>query len=112
MVWMKKRMITLEDTDEAPAAYDVADLEATAIATAATAVSGGGEMNPELTSNFQVDPAYTTPKQLQEEQDQAAGKVNKDRIQSLKSAVIISGVVVAIIGAICAVAKKVKEARH
>ncbi|KAI7991824.1 hypothetical protein LOK49_LG12G01707 [Camellia lanceoleosa] len=103
-------MTTLEDTDEAPAAYDVADLEATAIATAATAVSGGGET--ELTSNFQVDPAYTTPKQLQEEQDEAAGKVNKDRIQSLKSAVIISGVVVAIIGAICAVAKKVKEARH
>ncbi|KAE9461389.1 hypothetical protein C3L33_06724, partial [Rhododendron williamsianum] len=102
-------MASLEELDAATP--DVPDVAAATVAQAATvaaeAASAGGELDPELDADFHVDPAYTTSKQFEE----AAKKERRYGIQTLKSAVIISGVVVAVIGAIFAVSKKIKEAR-
>ncbi|KAG5515793.1 hypothetical protein RHGRI_036741 [Rhododendron griersonianum] len=100
-------MASLEELDAATP--DVPDVAAATVAQAATvaAASAGGELDPELDADFHVDPAYTSPKQFEE----AAKKERRYGIQTLKSAVIISGVVVAVIGAIFAVSKRIKEAR-
>ncbi|KAF7119823.1 hypothetical protein RHSIM_Rhsim13G0112400 [Rhododendron simsii] len=99
-------MAALEELDAATP--DVPDVAAATVAQAATVeVEAGGELDPELDADFHVDPAYTTSKQF----EGAAKKETRDGIQTLKSAVIISGVVVAVIGAIFAVSKKIKEAR-
>ncbi|KAI8524349.1 hypothetical protein RHMOL_Rhmol13G0143700 [Rhododendron molle] len=95
-------MAALEELDAATP--DVPDVAAATVA--AEVASAGGELDPELDADFHVDPACTTSKQFEE----AAKKGRRDGIQTLKSAVIISGVVVAVIGAIFAVTKKIKEA--
>ncbi|XP_057472526.1 uncharacterized protein LOC130761082 [Actinidia eriantha] len=105
-------MTTLEEIDPAPASADLTYVAAEDWTTeAVAAVSVDGELDPEINTDFQVDPAYTTSKQLKEEQSEAARSANKDGIRSLKSAVIISGAVVAVIGVLFVVAKKIKEAR-
>ncbi|KAL8057843.1 hypothetical protein ABFX02_04G209600 [Erythranthe guttata] len=62
-----------------------------------------------------VDPvSFTTSKQLKEEAEEEeeskreSGK--EDAHHNLKSTIIISGVVVAVIGAVLAIARKIKEA--
>lgn len=103
-------MAALEELDAAPAIPDVAAATVAQAATvAAEAASAGGELDPELDADFHVDPAYTTSKQFEEAAKKE--KRRRDGIQTLKSAVIISGVVVAVIGAIIAVSKKIKEVR-
>ncbi|XP_043721876.1 uncharacterized protein LOC122669229 [Telopea speciosissima] len=72
------------------------------------------ELNPGLNKNLQADatPAEiaATSKDIKEQADIARNKKNeKDGVQKLKSAVIISGVVVAVIGAIFAITKKLRE---
>ncbi|XP_052185454.1 uncharacterized protein LOC127797034 [Diospyros lotus] len=104
-------MTTTEETDATPAAPDVTHLAAAAVAEAATAaVPSDGELDPEIDTDFVVDPAYATSKQLKEEQDEVAREAHGGGIETLKSVVIISGVVVAVIGALFAVAKKFREA--
>ncbi|KAF8403311.1 hypothetical protein HHK36_011413 [Tetracentron sinense] len=79
-----------------------------------------GELNPGANKNFQVDPVSSqvaTSKELKEQveavkkEKEAMEKERekKDAAQKLKSAFIISGVIVAVIGAIFAVAKKLRE---
>ncbi|KAH7837418.1 hypothetical protein Vadar_013677 [Vaccinium darrowii] len=101
-------MAALEELDAAPAIPDVA-AATVAQAAAEAAASAGGELDPELDADFHVDPAYTTSKQFEEAAKKE--KRRRDGIQTLKSAVIISGLVVAVIGGIIAVSKKIKEAR-
>ncbi|KAK6141703.1 hypothetical protein DH2020_024551 [Rehmannia glutinosa] len=71
-----------------------------------------GEMlGPEAVDpdNSKPDPEFTTSKQLKEEAEEAEKESGKGA-HNLKSTIIISGAVVAVIGAIFAIAKKIKEA--
>ncbi|EYU26719.1 hypothetical protein MIMGU_mgv1a016885mg [Erythranthe guttata] len=61
-----------------------------------------------------VDPvSFTTSKQLKEEAEEEESKRESgkgDALHNLKSTIIISGVVVAVIGAVLAIARKIKQA--
>ncbi|KAL7154094.1 hypothetical protein ABFS83_04G211600 [Erythranthe nasuta] len=65
-------------------------------------------------SSPRVDPvSFTTSKQLKEEAEEEESKKEsgkEDAHHNLKSTIIISGVVVAVIGAVLAIARKIKEA--
>ncbi|XP_059627645.1 uncharacterized protein LOC132270480 [Cornus florida] len=65
-----------------------------------------GESDPKLDTGYPMDAASKQHK----EQGKAPKKDDKDDHQTLKSAVIISGIVVAVIGAIFAIVKKLKGA--
>ncbi|KAF9598248.1 hypothetical protein IFM89_026079 [Coptis chinensis] len=82
-----------------------------------------GELNPGATSNFPVDPVSShihTSKKLKEQveaedrrkremEKKKKWKDNDDCHKKLKSTVLISGVVVAVVGALCALTKKLRE---
>ncbi|KAA8544252.1 hypothetical protein F0562_022264 [Nyssa sinensis] len=72
------------------------------------ALTDGELEDPEL-NNFQVDPESTTSKEFKEEAE-AAKKANKDGVQTLKAAVIFSGIAVVVVGAIFAIVKKLRKA--
>ncbi|KAL7116035.1 hypothetical protein ACP275_04G217500 [Erythranthe tilingii] len=65
-------------------------------------------------SSPRVDPvSFTTSRQLKEEAEEEESKREsgkEDGHHNLKSTIIISGVVVAVIGAVLAIARKIKEA--
>ncbi|KAL0410126.1 UNVERIFIED_CONTAM: hypothetical protein Slati_3602300 [Sesamum latifolium] len=73
------------------------------------------ELNPGFDKNFQVDPVSSdvvTSKEIkQQERDEAEKKEREkmDALQSFKTAIIVSGMVVAVVGAIFAVTKKLTE---
>ncbi|XP_011094315.1 uncharacterized protein LOC105174048 [Sesamum indicum] len=71
------------------------------------------ELNPGFDKNFQVDPVSSnvaTSKGIKE-RDEAEKKEDEktDALQSFKTAIIVSGMVVAVVGAIFAVTKKLRE---
>ncbi|XP_047154021.1 uncharacterized protein LOC124825455 [Vigna umbellata] len=71
-----------------------------------------GELHPETNTNVQIDPtssevtAYKETKAQNEVKDE---KEKKDALQTIKSAIVISGIVVALAGAAFAIAKKLRE---
>ncbi|KAL6976444.1 hypothetical protein U1Q18_025232 [Sarracenia purpurea var. burkii] len=108
-------MTSAEETAAVPDGTHLAEAavaEAAAATAAAAAVSADGELDySEIDTDSQVDPAYAIPEQVKEGQSEAAREANKGRLQSFKSVVIVSAVAVAVIGAVFAMAKKVKEPR-
>ncbi|XAR60148.1 Glyceraldehyde-3-phosphate dehydrogenase (phosphorylating) [Bertholletia excelsa] len=92
-----------EEAEGTPAAVDVTNVAATVVTEAATASAAAAVVaseDPELDTDFQVDPAYTTSEQIQEEvkADGARGE-GKGSVKSLETAIIISGAVIAVVGA-------------
>nr|KYP45250.1 hypothetical protein KK1_033203 [Cajanus cajan] len=74
-----------------------------------------GELYPGTNTHVQVDPVSSevaTSKEMKE-QDEAKQKKNvgekKDALQTIKSAIIISGIVMALAGVAFAITKKVRE---
>ncbi|KAG5130403.1 hypothetical protein GLYMA_13G154500v4 [Glycine max] len=71
-----------------------------------------GELNPGRNTHFHVDPT-SSEVDASKEQAQAKQKKNerqkKDALQTIKSAIIISGIVVAVAGAAFAITKKLRE---
>ncbi|KAI8563012.1 hypothetical protein RHMOL_Rhmol03G0080400 [Rhododendron molle] len=73
------------------------------------------ELNPGRNKSFEVDPVSSQVAAHKENKEQAeAARVQKERekrdaLQTLKSALIISGIVVAVAGAVFAITKKLKE---
>ncbi|TMW87907.1 hypothetical protein EJD97_019294 [Solanum chilense] len=79
------------------------------------AVDAEKELNPQTNKEFQVDSvssqvASSLEKEAKEKLDKMKSeKDRKDAIQNFKTAMIISGVVVAVAGAIFAITKKLRE---
>ncbi|KAK6779368.1 hypothetical protein RDI58_021552 [Solanum bulbocastanum] len=79
------------------------------------AVDPEKELNPQNNKEFQVDSvssqvASSLEKEAKEKLEKMKNeKDRKDAIQNLKTAMIISGVVVAVAGAIFAITKKLRE---
>ncbi|KAJ4970305.1 hypothetical protein NE237_003404 [Protea cynaroides] len=78
------------------------------------AVDAAEELNPGLNKELKADatPAEiaATSKYIKEQADIERNRKNvKDGLQKVKSAIIVSGVVVAVIGAIFAITKKLRE---
>ncbi|XP_009768552.1 uncharacterized protein [Nicotiana sylvestris] len=73
------------------------------------------ELNPQKNNDFQVDPVSSqVSSSLEKEAKEKLEKMKKekdrkDALQNFKTAMIISGVVVAVAGAIFAITKKLKE---
>ncbi|KAI3471924.1 hypothetical protein Pfo_028612 [Paulownia fortunei] len=72
------------------------------------------ELNPGLDKDFQVDPVSSdvaTSKEIKGQYEAAERKEEekKDALQSLKTAIIVSGIVVAVAGAVFAITKKLRE---
>ncbi|CAL5334511.1 unnamed protein product [Camellia sinensis] len=73
------------------------------------------ELNPGQNKNFVVDPISTQVAASKEYKEQAAEikkqkeRKKKDALQTLKTTIIVSGIVVAVAGAIFAITKKLKE---
>ncbi|GFY93392.1 hypothetical protein Acr_08g0017880 [Actinidia rufa] len=73
------------------------------------------ELNPGRNTNFEVDPVSSqvaATKEIQEQSEAARTqkeREKKDALQTLKSAIIISAIAVAVAGAIFAITKKLKE---
>ncbi|KAL7096598.1 hypothetical protein ACP275_10G088500 [Erythranthe tilingii] len=85
------------------------------------------ELNPALNNDFQVDPVsaqVTTSKQMKEEYEAAERKEEEEKkkeeakkkeeekdkaVQNFKTAVIVSGIIVAVAGAVFAITKKLRE---
>ncbi|CDP06903.1 unnamed protein product [Coffea canephora] len=87
------------------------DQEADQMAAAATSYDqlGDGEIEQELDSDFPDIP--TSSKQLKNEKADAERKENKHGMpDNLKSTLLFSGVVIAVVGAIFAVLRKIREA--
>ncbi|KAK7278676.1 hypothetical protein RJT34_23711 [Clitoria ternatea] len=73
-----------------------------------------GELNPGINTQVQVDPVSSRVAASKEIKEQAGAKQKKnerekDTLQTLKSAIIISGIVVALAGAAFAITKKLRE---
>ncbi|KAJ7971569.1 putative Transmembrane protein [Quillaja saponaria] len=75
-----------------------------------------GELNPGKQKSFEVDPISTkveTTKEIKKEEAEATRKKNerekKGAMQTLKSAIMVSGIVVALAGAVFAITKKLRE---
>ncbi|XP_004494043.1 uncharacterized protein [Cicer arietinum] len=74
-----------------------------------------GELNPGNNTQVHVDPISSEVAATKEIKEQAAAKQKKKEIEKneclekLKSAIIISGIVVALVGAAFAITKKLKE---
>ncbi|XP_055811622.1 uncharacterized protein LOC129881441 [Solanum dulcamara] len=79
------------------------------------AVDAEKELNPQFNKEFQVDSvssqvASSLEKEAKEKLDKMKKeKDRKDAIQNFKTTVIISGVVIAVAGAIFAITKKLRE---
>ncbi|KAL3536099.1 hypothetical protein ACH5RR_004560 [Cinchona calisaya] len=73
------------------------------------------ELNPAQNKDFEVDPVssqVSTSLQINKEQIEAAEKIEKekkDALDKFKSAIIVSGIVVTVAGAVFAIVKKLKE---
>ncbi|XP_073317322.1 uncharacterized protein [Primulina huaijiensis] len=73
------------------------------------------ELNPGLDKNFQVDPISSDVAASKEIQEQIEGtkkateQENKDAMQSFKTSIIVSGIIVVVVGAVFAIAKKLRE---
>ncbi|CAK9179183.1 unnamed protein product [Ilex paraguariensis] len=78
-------------------------------------VDADRELNHDWNKNFEVDPVSSemaTSLEIKEkaeaaEKQKKMGK--KDALQTLKSTIIVSGIIVAVCGAIFAITKKLKE---
>ncbi|QCD90113.1 uncharacterized protein LOC114169163 [Vigna unguiculata] len=74
-----------------------------------------GELHPEINTNVQVDPsssemaAYKEKKTQKEAKQEKHDREKKDALRTVKSAIIISGIIVALAGAAFAIAKKLRE---
>ncbi|KAJ1375882.1 hypothetical protein SESBI_50534 [Sesbania bispinosa] len=72
-----------------------------------------GTLNPGKNTQVQVDPVSSEATKEIKKQAEAKQKKKeaekKDALQTLKSAVIISGIVVAVVGAAFAITKKLRE---
>ncbi|KAL5096091.1 hypothetical protein RYX36_000418 [Vicia faba] len=74
-----------------------------------------GELNPGKNREVQVDPISSEVAATKEMEEEDAAKEKKKEIEKkecldkLKSAIIISGIVVAVVGAAFAITKKLKE---
>ncbi|XP_028795562.1 uncharacterized protein LOC114751063 [Neltuma alba] len=74
-----------------------------------------GTLNPESNNHVQVDPISSEVALSKENKEQAEIKEKKrqnekeDTLRRIKSAIIISGTVVAVAGAVCAITKKLRE---
>ncbi|KAK4440603.1 hypothetical protein Salat_0395200 [Sesamum alatum] len=77
-------------------------------------VDGGPDPDPDPEvvdpDSSRVDPEFTTSKQLKEEAEEEEKKESGEGIEKLKTTLLISGAVVALIGALFAIAKKIREA--
>ncbi|KAK6126453.1 hypothetical protein DH2020_039789 [Rehmannia glutinosa] len=62
------------------------------------------ELNPGIDKDFQVDPISSTSRPQRKSRTR-----KKDAIQSFKTALIVSGIVVAVAGAVFAITKKLRE---
>ncbi|KAK6147213.1 hypothetical protein DH2020_018125 [Rehmannia glutinosa] len=73
------------------------------------------ELNPGVDKDFRVDPISSdvaTSKQIKEQYEEAERKEQEkkeDALKSIKTAFIVSGIVVAVAGAIFAITKKLRE---
>ncbi|CAI9768581.1 unnamed protein product [Fraxinus pennsylvanica] len=63
------------------------------------------------TTKSQIHPTFTTSKQLKEEEKKEEEAKKENGVQKLKSSLLVTGVVVAVIGAIFAVVKNIKKAK-
>ncbi|XP_058087773.1 uncharacterized protein LOC131234814 [Magnolia sinica] len=70
------------------------------------AVNADGELNPRKAQDFPVDPISSNVATSKAIKDEVEAKEKKDAV---KSALIVSGVLVAVIAAIFAVSRKWKE---
>ncbi|KAL5738041.1 hypothetical protein ACOSP7_030802 [Xanthoceras sorbifolium] len=74
-----------------------------------------GDLNPGQNQNFEVDPTssnISTSLQIKKQLEEAKNKKKieeKDAMQNLKSAIIVSAVVAAVAGAIFVLTKKLRE---
>ncbi|KAK7345326.1 hypothetical protein VNO77_15928 [Canavalia gladiata] len=72
-----------------------------------------GELNPGNNTQVHVDPESSEVAAAKEMKEQAEakqkGREKKDALQTIKSAIIISGIVVALAGAAFAINKKLRE---
>ncbi|XP_014490690.1 uncharacterized protein LOC106753403 [Vigna radiata var. radiata] len=71
-----------------------------------------GELHPEINTNVQIDPTSSEVaayKEKKAENEAKHEREKKDALQTIKSAIIISGIVVALAGAAFAIAKKLRE---
>ncbi|XP_054800964.1 uncharacterized protein LOC129305073 [Prosopis cineraria] len=71
-----------------------------------------GELNPEANRQVQVDPISSEVAAFNKEQAEAKLKKEreqKEAMRTLKSAIIIAGIVAAVAGAAFAITKKLKE---
>ncbi|KAL9336547.1 hypothetical protein Peur_071035 [Populus x canadensis] len=72
-------------------------------------------LNPALNRKFEVDPVssdISTTKEIQQEQDEAAQKKQRekqDALQKLKTTIFVSAIIVAVAGAVFAITKKLRE---
>ncbi|PIN19490.1 hypothetical protein CDL12_07821 [Handroanthus impetiginosus] len=78
------------------------------------AVDAEKELNPGLDKDFKVDPMAlnaTSSKEIKEKYEAAERKEQekKDAMQSFKTTIIVSGIIVAVAGAIFAITKKLRE---
>ncbi|CAA0842960.1 Unknown protein [Striga hermonthica] len=79
------------------------------------AVDAEKELNPGIDKDFQVDPVSSevaTTKEIEEQIESAKQneeRKRKEALQSFKTALIVSGIVVAVGGAVFAIARKMKE---
>ncbi|KAL2323070.1 hypothetical protein Fmac_027449 [Flemingia macrophylla] len=71
-----------------------------------------GELNPGANTHVQVDPTSSeleASKEIKEASQRKNEREKKDALQALKSAIIISGIVVALAGVAFAITKKLRE---
>uniref|UniRef100_A0A5B6ZFN2 Uncharacterized protein n=1 Tax=Davidia involucrata TaxID=16924 RepID=A0A5B6ZFN2_DAVIN len=92
---------TIETTESSDQAFPAADVDK--------------ELNPSRNKDFEVDPVSSqmvTSLEIKEQAEAAKKQKEpekKDRLQTLKSAIIVSGIIVAVAGAVFAITKKLKE---
>ncbi|XP_059668707.1 uncharacterized protein LOC132313781 [Cornus florida] len=72
------------------------------------------DLNPDRNKDFEFDPISSqvaTSNEIKEQSEAAKKKERekKDVLQTLKSAIIVSGIIVAVAGAVFAITKKLKE---
>ncbi|CAL0299403.1 unnamed protein product [Lupinus luteus] len=71
-----------------------------------------GELNPGMNTHFHVDSVSSevaASKEHAEAQQKKKEREKKETLETLKSAIIISGIVVAVAGAAIAITKKLRE---
>ncbi|KAI5664721.1 hypothetical protein M9H77_24044 [Catharanthus roseus] len=76
-------------------------------------VDADKELNPAKNKQFQVDSVSSRVAEIKEEKAEedkkVKGKKKEDATDKLKTTIIVSGIVVAVAGAIYAITKKLKE---